>query len=100
MKIVAQNWKKMSAEDKKKYEAMAQEDRKRHEKEMQEFSRTGYFTEVKTGVHSSKMVTKVAKPAPKSKEVSPPKASSPVEKHLLPKRARGIFQFFVAEKTQ
>jgi hypothetical protein len=100
MKVVAQNWKKMSADEKKKYEAMAQEDKKRYETEMQEFNRTGYFTLAKTGVHSSKMVRKVVKPAPKSNSASPSKASSSVEKHLQPKRARGIFQFFVAEKTQ
>lgn len=61
MKIVAENWKKMSSKAKAKYEGLAEKDKQRYEKEMQEFNRTGYFTETKSGIHSSAMGPKPAK---------------------------------------
>ena len=52
MKLIAENWRNLAAEDRKPYEAMAQKDGLRRDKEMKEFNETGYFTN-KDGLHSS-----------------------------------------------
>jgi len=60
VKKCAETWKTLSDKDKAPYVATAEEDKKRHDKELEEYKKTGFFTN-KDGVHSSKLQVKIKK---------------------------------------
>ena len=90
VKKCGENWGKMNEKDKKKYDTMAQEEQKIYEKEMEEFDKTGYFTD-KDGVHSSKKTAPVPRGVAKNNQK---------DDTVRPKRAPGAYQFFVKETAK
>ena len=93
----AKVWNEMSDADKTEFVKIAEEDKARFDKEMDEFQKTGYFTN-KDGVNSKDLTPKIKKIKKSSEtdDTEQTKQSGGVNK---PKKACVAFMFFVKEKS-
>jgi hypothetical protein len=85
-------WNEMNEEAKKEYVDMAKLDEIRHQRELDEYAKTGFFTN-KDGVNSKDIEPKIKKVKYGHVE------TIPEIKAVVPKKAKVAFMFFMKERS-